>query len=100
VATWADTMGTGYMASAGQYDEASKSWTMLGSFKDPIGQTVKTRQVITLVSNDKHTFEFYVAGPDGKDFKSMTIVYTRKTVPKYEIKPIDIRPASPAPVKD
>ena len=95
VGTWGDSTSTGLMSSAGQYDDSTKSWTMLGSFKDPAGNTIKTREVITIVSNDKHTFEFYMPGPDGKDFKAMTIVYTRKETPQYEIKPIEIRPARP-----
>ncbi len=99
IGTWGDTMGTGLMQSAGQYDEKTKSWTMLGSFKDPSGQVIKTREVITLLSNDKHTFEFYMPGADGKDLKAMTIVYTRKETPKYEIKAIDIKPAKPDAAK-
>lgn len=98
VGVWADSAATGYMTSTGQYDETTKSWSMLGSFKDPTGQTIKTREVITVVSNDKNTFDLYQTGPDGKEVKSMTIVYTRKEAPKYEIKPIEIktRPAEPA----
>jgi hypothetical protein len=96
IGVWGDTMGTGLMNSSGQYDEKTKSWTMLGSFKDPGGQEIKTKEVITVLSNDKHTFDFYMVGPDGKDTKAMTIVYTRKEMPKFEVKPIEIRPA-PAP---
>jgi hypothetical protein len=95
VGIWGDTMGTGLMQSTGQYDDKTKSWTMLGSFKDPSGTVIKTREVITLVSNDKHTFDFYMPGPDGKDVKAMTIVYTRKEMPKFEVKPIEIKPAKP-----
>jgi hypothetical protein len=96
VGVWADTMGTGCMTSTGQYDDRNKSWSMLGSYKDPTGQTIKTREVITLVSDDMNTFDFYQAGPDGKEAKAMTIVYTRKEAPKYEVKPIDIKPVRPA----
>ncbi len=92
VGLWSDTMTTGYMSSAGQYDEKTKSWTMLGSYKDPAGQTWKTREVITVVSNDKNTFDFFQTGPDGKESKAMSVVYTRKATPKYEITPIEIKP--------
>jgi hypothetical protein len=35
------------------------------------------RQVLTVVDNDHHTFESYDIYPDGKEWKGMTIKYTR-----------------------
>jgi hypothetical protein len=96
VGIWSDTMTTGYMTSTGQYDEKTKSWTMVGSYTDPMGKVVRTREVITLVSNDKNTFDFYQSGPDGKEYKAMSAVYTRKEMPRFEVTPIEIKP-TPVP---
>ena len=38
---------------------------------------MNTKQVTTVVSNDKHTFDMYMPGPDGKEMKCMSITYTR-----------------------
>ena len=84
VGNWADTMGTGIMESAGVYDAATKTWTMKGSFQEPSGKTVKVREVIKWTDANTHTMDFYQDGPDGKEFKSMTLTYTRaagKTTP-------------------
>lgn len=84
VGTWTDTMGTGMMFSTGKYDPATKAFTMYGEFAEPTGKTVKARDVIRIVSKDKHTMEMFVPGPDGKEFKTMEIVYTRTEAPSIK----------------
>ena len=79
IGSWMDTSSTGAMNSTGQYDAATKAWTMKGSFLEPSGKAIPTRQVIKIVDPNTHTFEFYMPGPDGKEFKSMMLTYTRKT---------------------
>lgn len=81
VGTWMDTMGTGMMVSSGSYDAGAKAFAMTGSFTDPTGAEKKTREVIKIVSNDKHTMEMFGPGPDGKEYKMMEIVYTRAAAP-------------------
>lgn len=78
IGTWIDTMSTGLMVMEGDYDAAKKSFDMVGTFSDPMGATNKARHVITIQSVDKHTFEMYHTGPDGKETLDGRIVYTRK----------------------
>jgi hypothetical protein len=79
VSTWMDSMSTGIMTSTGSALEGGKSWKFTGTMDDPMsGTSTKTEQTINVVSNDKHVFEMWAPGPDGKSFKMMEIVYTRK----------------------
>lgn len=76
---WLDTMGTGAMISEGSADPTGKTITYIGSFEDPIlGKTKTVRSVARFVSDSKHTFEMFDTAPDGKEFKSLDIEYTRK----------------------
>ncbi len=79
VGTWMDSSSTSIMNNTGSYDEATKAWTMKGTFQEPSGQVIQTREVIKFTDANKHTFDFYMTGPDGKEFKSMTLTYTRQS---------------------
>jgi hypothetical protein len=76
VGSWIDTMMTGMMTHSGTMDAAGKVLTMTGEFKDPMGNTIKDRNVTRIVDNNKHTFEMYHSGPEG-EVKVGEIVYTR-----------------------
>jgi hypothetical protein len=77
--TWIDNMGTGIMKMEGNWDEATKSMTMLGTFIDPAtGKQMEMRQLFRIIDKDHHFAEMYCKGPDGKEFKTMEISYTRK----------------------
>jgi hypothetical protein len=79
VSTWVDNMGTGVMTSEGKWDAAAKTYTWQGEYMDAVtGQPKKIRMVEKIESPDKHTVEFFDKGPDGKEFKSMELVYTRQ----------------------
>ena len=79
VTTWMDSMSTGIMSSTGTADAAGKNWKFTGSMDDPMtGTSTTTHQTVTVESKDKHVFEMWAPGPDGKSFKMMEIVYTRK----------------------
>lgn len=75
---WLDTMGTGAMISEGTADASGKTITYTGSYDDPIQGKKTVRSVARFVSESKHTFEMFDTGPDGKEFKNLDIVYTRK----------------------
>lgn len=77
--TWIDTMSTGIMmASGGTYDAATKTLTEKGMMMDPMDNKEKPYRAETkFVSKNSYTFTMYDTGPDGKEFKSMEIVYTR-----------------------
>lgn len=76
---WMDTMGTGAMTSEGSADPSGKIITYTCSFDDPmIGKTKTFRSISRIISESKHTFEMFDKSPDGKEFKCLDIVYTRK----------------------
>lgn len=75
--TWIDNMGSGIMMMEGTYDDKTKSMTLKGNMTDPVtGKDIKVKQVMTIISPDKNTFEMFM-DMNGKEFKTMEIVYTR-----------------------
>ncbi|MEO8439181.1 MAG: DUF1579 domain-containing protein [Spartobacteria bacterium] len=77
VSTWMDNMGTGIMMSEGTYDPATKTFTYASEIEMMPGMKTKVREVIKIVDNDHHTFEWY-EDRGGKEMKTMEINYTRK----------------------
>jgi hypothetical protein len=81
VGAWIDNMGTGIMTSEGTYDAAKKTFTMASQFTDPMtGKTAKSRDVLRIESDTKLVREMWAKAPNGKEYKSMEITYTRKGV--------------------
>ncbi|UCF35067.1 MAG: DUF1579 domain-containing protein [Phycisphaerales bacterium] len=77
VSIWLDNMSTGFMVMEGTYDEATKTTTSYGEYDDPFTGHEKMKSVLREVSKDKHVFEMYQIGPDGKENKTMEITYSR-----------------------
>ena len=78
VNTWMDSMTTSIMYSTGTWDAAKKELTSKGEYADPMTGKNKTyRSVMKVVSDDQHVFEMHEAGPDGKEFKTLELTYTR-----------------------
>jgi hypothetical protein len=77
VSIWLDNMSTGFMLMEGTYDEATKTTTSYGEYDDPFMGHEKMKSVLREVSKDKHVFEMYQIGPDGKETKTMEITYSR-----------------------
>lgn len=76
--TWSDTMGTGLMTTKGKCDDKG-ACSYMGQYLDPMtGKTKTSRMVSRDEGPDKELHEFFDQGPDGKEFKSMELVYTRK----------------------
>lgn len=76
---WIDNMGTGKMEEWGTADAAGKVFTYEGSMYDPMaGADRKSKSIATIVDADTRNLEMFMPGPDGKMFKHMEIVYTRK----------------------
>lgn len=77
--TWMDSMGTGIMILRGTCDADGKTFKFAGTCPDPMTgeKEKKCREVVTMLEKDKHNFEMYTTGPDGKEFKCMEIHYTR-----------------------
>ncbi len=76
--TWMDSMSTGIMTSTGK----AESPTVINFdalMSDPMTGTAKpVREKLTITSADAHVLEMWTAGPDGKEFRMMEILYTRK----------------------
>jgi hypothetical protein len=67
------------MTSTGGTTDGGKSWTFTGSMADPMtGKDATMDEKITVADADHHTMEMWSPGPDGKSYKNMEIVYTRK----------------------
>jgi hypothetical protein len=76
---WIDDMSTGIMVGEGTASPDGKVITMTGVYDDPMTkQKRKYRWVTTLVSDDKHTFDWYDSDPEGKgEYRMMRNTYTR-----------------------
>jgi Protein of unknown function (DUF1579) len=79
VMAWVDNFETGISNSDGAYDTGSKSYTFRGEEDNPqMGGKMKTRDVLTILSDDSQRFEMYRTPlKEGKEFKVMEIAYTR-----------------------
>lgn len=79
VGTWVDNMGTGILLVEGSYNPTTKSFTYTGEMPDCMnnGKLTKFREVVRLISKDKHVLEWYQM-TGGKEEKVMEITYTRK----------------------
>jgi hypothetical protein len=77
VGSWIDSMGTGILMSEGDYDAATKTFTFHAEVTYMPGMTVKVREVVKIVDNDHHTFEWFEDRGAG-EVKTMQIDYTRK----------------------
>jgi hypothetical protein len=76
--TWNDSMGTGVMVSKGKCDDKG-SCSHAAEYVDAVTGTKKTSRATSRDEGpDKEVHEFFEKGPDGKEFKSMEFVYTRK----------------------
>lgn len=79
---WYDSMSTGMMTMYGTADKDGKVVTLKGEFTSPMdGKKMSMREMLTIVSKDKHTLELFMPmpGPDGKEMetKMMEITYTK-----------------------
>jgi hypothetical protein len=77
VSSWIDSMGTGILNSEGDYDAATKTFTFHAEVAYAPGVKVNVRQVVKIVDNDHHIFEWYEDRGAG-EVKTMQIDYTRK----------------------
>ena len=77
VGWWADNMSTAPMVSAGTRD--GNVFKFNSVVDDPLTKkSMEIKESVTVTDNDHHTMEMWAPGPDGKLYKSMEIVYSRK----------------------
>jgi hypothetical protein len=75
---WLDSMGTGIMHSEGTCESNCSIIKARAESSDPMSGERKVMNSITRIVSDKEiVLEMFETGPDGKEFKSMEIVYTR-----------------------
>jgi hypothetical protein len=76
---WIDSSSTAFFLTEGTRDEASKTMTETGVWPDPMtGGTMNVKGITKMVSPDEFTYEMYMVGPDGKEFKSLENRAVRK----------------------
>lgn len=78
-AMWVDNMSTQILYSEGECKDNCTYEEQRTSMREPGGAEVPMRMVTRIIDKNKHVFEYYVIGPDGSEFKSMEIVYTRSS---------------------
>lgn len=77
IGTWMDSLSTGIVMMEGTADASGKKITWTGTATDPMtGKTMKIRMVAAL-SDASRSVEFYETR-EGKESKTMEMVYTRK----------------------
>lgn len=79
ISTWIDNMGSGIMVMKGPWDEATKTINLKGTMMDA-GTKMETgvRETFKIIDDNTQEMEMFVMTPDGKEFKTMNIKYTRK----------------------
>lgn len=76
---WIDNMGTGIMVGKGTYDPKTRSFNSVSEAPDVMtGKTKPVRMVDTMIDADNWKSEMYDKAPDGKEYRSMEILYKRK----------------------
>ena len=79
VSVWIDNMGTGIMSSEGTPDASGNVVNWVAQMADPMtGKMSRVRSVTRYADDDHFAYEMYMKGPDGKEYKTMEIAYTRK----------------------
>ncbi len=75
---WIDNFGTLMLTGEGTCSDG-KTITMFTTADDPISKTRKTlRTVYRFPNADQYVLEMYDTAPDGKEFRTLEIIHTRK----------------------
>ena len=74
---WYDSLSTQIAYTEGECSKDHTVETAYMKTHDPMGNEMSAKLVTRVVSDDEHVFEYYMLLPDGGEFKSMEIVYTR-----------------------
>jgi hypothetical protein len=79
ISTWIDNMGSGIMIMKGSWDEATKTINLKGRMVDPgTKQDTDVREIFKINDDNSQEMEMFVTTPEGKEFKTMNIKYTRR----------------------
>jgi hypothetical protein len=75
---WIDNTSTSFYMTTGTRDTTANTIDDTGLWPDPMGGSSKIHAVTRFVGPDEFTYELYMVGPDGKEFKSLENRATRK----------------------
>lgn len=76
---WLDTTSTSIYTATGSCDTSGNVFTLEGVYQDPVtGSPVKSRSITRIINSNEYTFELFREGSDGKMFRTLEIIYTRK----------------------
>jgi hypothetical protein len=76
---WIDNSSTAFFLTEGTLDASSKTTTETGLWPDPMtGGNMKVKGITKMISPDEFSYEMYMVGPDGKEFKSLENRAVRK----------------------
>jgi hypothetical protein len=76
---WIDSTSTSFFLTEGSIDTATKTTTETGVWPDPMtGGTMGVKGVTKLIGPDEYTYEMFMVGADGQEFKSMEYRAVRK----------------------
>jgi hypothetical protein len=78
VGFWIDNMSTCFYMTSGTLDGSGKVLTETGMWPNPMTGGANKVKIVTTHMDGKFRFEMFRTGPDGKEFKSMEIMYSRK----------------------
>ncbi len=80
VTTWLDNTATGIMASSGDYDASTKTLNLKGKHSCAMSGEKERyyRSEWTLLSDNESVYKSYTLDPNGEEYMSMEIRYTRK----------------------
>lgn len=78
VSSWVDNMGTGIMTMEGKWDDKTKTIHFMGKVTDATtGKETPVRETFSYIDNNKQKMEMFMT-QEGKEYKSMEIIFTRK----------------------
>jgi len=76
---WIDSLNTALAVSSGRYNSERNVFEMTSDVYDPLLGGVKTvKSVLHIKSPDKYEFSMLDTAPNGREFTSFEMVYTRK----------------------
>lgn len=78
---WIDSWSTSFLFTSGKLDASGKVLTEFGMFPDVMtdGKTMqKVKNVTTFPADGRYTFEMFMVGPDGKEWKGLELDCVRR----------------------
>jgi hypothetical protein len=76
---WVDSLNTAMAMAAGRFFAERNTFELTSQLYDPLLSREKTvRSTIQFTSNDSYIFSMIDESPEGREFKSLEMEYTRK----------------------